>query len=403
MNGNDYSIIKAANRTLILNTIAEFGPISVVDIMRKINLSRPTVEKLVQKLLHEGMIEKSGTARQSVSVGRSAQLYDVGSDRYFSIGIDFEVPKIRLTVINLRMQTVYYTSWECDENKAVSKVISRLVSEIRLAINAICVHGKSDWQVIGIGIGICGQLDLLNKVSLHVERIDGWRNIRLAEILEREFDVPVSMRNDVHMLAMVKKEERLRANVRNYIYVSLRSGIGMALFINGELFTGTLGNAGFLGHTTVNYLGAPCRCGNFGCLETYLRPERLAAEYASLTQNNISYEGLYEKFVQLDSTAVAVMQEAFIVLGKAVANVIKTIDIHNIVFNGLPDDHRGLILSWISEGIRATTIDVIYKNIHVEDESMPSEDAAKGGAMLMIREFFADPKLFLSPEIPALL
>jgi len=400
VNGNDYSIIKAANRTLILNTIAEFGPISVIDIIRRINLSRPTVETLMRELLQNGVIGKSGTIQRRMGVGRTAQLYDIGNNRYFSIGVDFEVPTIRLAVINLKMQIVYYVSWTCDEIKTVDKVIEKLIAEIHHAINIVCTQVESDRQIVGIGIGICGQLDLKNKVSLRVERINGWTNIKLAEILRKEFDVPVSMRNDVHMLSIVKKEERLRANVRDYIYVSLRSGIGMALFMKGELFTGMLGNAGFLGHTTVNYSGPLCRCGNYGCLEAYLHPQQLVSAYSLLTHDHITYEHFYEEFVQLNTNAVAVMREAFVILGKAIGNVVKIIDINNIVLNGLPLDHKELIMSWISEGLHAMTIDAIYKNIHIEDESMQAEDAAKGGAMLMIRKFFADPKLFLSPEIP---
>lgn len=398
MNGNDYSIIKAANRTLILNTIAEYGAISIMDIIRKIRLSRPTVENLIRDMQLDGIVEKSGTAK--VGVGRSAQLYKIAGNKYFSIGIDLEFPDLRIVVINLKMETVYHQAWTMSPNHSVQDIIARMIEEIRQAISAAQLDNSREdaRQLIGIGVGLCGQLDMRNKVSLNIERINGWRHVKLAEILQEAFDVPVSLRNDVHMMAMVNKEDRLKQSVRNYIYISLRSGIGMALFLKGELYTGMMGNAGFLGHTTVNYMGPRCRCGNHGCLETYLHPARLVQHYESMTQENISYDRLLKRFADRDEAAVAVMREAYVIFGKTISNLVKIVDVYNLVINGLPSEGKELLIGWIHDGIRESTLDAVYQNIHIEDEILAEADMAKGGAMLMIRKFFADPKLNLQPE-----
>lgn len=397
MGKNDYSIIKAANRKLILNTISEYGAISITDMIHKLQLSRPTVESTVRQLLEDGIIEKAGLNK--VGVGRSAQLYEIGQQRYFSIGLDLEFPAIRIAVINLKLQNIYSDSWVCSLEDDTEHILERLIARIRLAIETALGSRQKERRLLGIGIGICGQIDMNSKISLFVERVSNWRNVPLVNILKREFNVPVSMRNDVHMLSLVKRGQRNRDGILNCIYICLRSGIGMALFLQGDLFSGMMGNAGYLGHTSVDIFGPQCHCGNHGCLENYLSPKQLTHEYAQITNKTVTYPQMLELLEKNDATATQIMIRAYEIFGKAVANVVKITDIHNIIVNGLPDQGGGILLQAFRTGIAQATIDPIMKNICIYQEELMENDAAKGSAQMMIHKFFAEPQLQLMPDM----
>lgn len=395
MHGNDYTIIKAANRQLIINTIAEFGAMSVMEILHNTRLSRPTIETLVKELQQDGILEDAGVTK--TSVGRSAKLYTIGTQRHFSIGVDFEYPVLRVCAVNLAEHPVYSMQHTFQGGEAQEDIIRRIIDMVREAIHHVPGQKDGETNLLGIGVGICGLIDRETKQSISIERIEGWRNVELVRILKEEFSCPVHMRNDVHMLSLIHQKQRLRKGAEDYIYISLRSGIGMGLFMRGNLFSGAQGNAGYFGHTSVDINGPRCCCGNRGCLETYMNPIQMATNYYLATQQHIDYDELLSRFENGSQDAAAVFQQAYVILGKAISNVIKITDIQHLVINGMPNIRTDQLLSWIHEGINSNTLPAISRNVTIEPEFFNGEEAL-GAGIYILRHFFADPKLIMTPE-----
>lgn len=396
MKGNDYSIIKAANRTLIYNTLLTMGPMSIMEVLYETRLSRPTVENTVRDMISDGLIEKAGISK--LSVGRSAQLYQIGTHTLFAMGVDLEFPAIRLAILNLQGERQYVDIWQCDPDAPANEIIEQLISHMKAAVAQVVGDGNSQQQLIGIGIGIGGLLDLQQGVSLSHERIREWKNIPLSKLLKKEFNVHVTVRNDVHMLAFIHRSDRIKQGISNYNYISLRSGIGMVSYINGDMYSGAMGNAGFFGHTSVDFNGPPCRCGSRGCLEGYMSAARLLQQYTEQTGKTIDYDTLLTLCAENEPVTTRILCDAYHLFGKAIANTIKIMDIENVVINGLPERVKALLLQWVKEGIASCLDERVNQHVNVCDETLSEEEKPMGAALLMLQRFINTPKLRLAPK-----
>lgn len=394
MRGNSYSIIKEANRQLLLNTIQEKGPMTVAELLHSTHLSRPTIETLLRVLQEERVIEENGCIRGVV--GRSSKAYSICGRHYFSVGVDFEYPSLHISAVNLNREAVCTENYRFCKSATSNQIIQKMIEMIHEVIRHI-PQKEEAIELLGIGVGISGMIDRKSRESISIERLPSWQHIRLPELLEKEFQMPVHMRNDVHMLSWIRQDLRSNAGLSDYLYISMRSGIGMALYFHKKMYGGTLGNAGFFGHTTLDINGPLCCCGNRGCLETYLSSAQLCANYALLSKQNIEYDELLERFNQHDSNAREVLHQAYRILGKAISNVLKITDMQHIVISGLPKVDTAQLVQWIHEGVRSNIMPDISGHVVIETEELDGQEAV-GAGIYILKHFFADPKLIVKPE-----
>lgn len=396
MHANDYTIVRVANRQLLINTVYEFGPLTVMELSRRAHLSRPTVETLLRELVSEGVFAEVGTSKEGV--GRSAKLYGIGVERYFSIGVDFEYPALRVCAVNFAERPVCSVMHRFEQTDTPRAIIARMKEMIADVMGRIPrPEDGRQIDLLGIGVGISGLIDRDTQTSISIERLQGWRDVRLADILRQEFNLPVYMQNDVHMLSLVRQKECFRRGISDYLYLSMRSGIGMAMFFKKKLLGGTQGNAGYFGHTTMDVNGPLCCCGNRGCLEIYLSPTQLITNYFFATQQRVEYKELLERFGNGDPAATETMRNAYNIFGKAISNVIKITDIQYLIINGMPEQQTARLIGWIHEGINSNTLPAVSGNVVIEAEKLEDTEAL-GAGIFVLRKFMANPKLSLAPQ-----
>lgn len=122
-------------------------------------------------------------------------------------------------------------------------------------------------QVLGIGLGIPGLLDRAAGKSIESPNL-GWRGVAVAEPFRREFGLPVEMDNDVRVHAMGELLFGAGRGHRHFMLITLGTGIGSGIVLDGELYRGPTGLAGEFGHQTILRDGPLCGCGNHGCIES---------------------------------------------------------------------------------------------------------------------------------------
>ena len=110
----------------------------------------------------------------------------------------------------------------------------------------------------------------------------GIRELPIARLLRQEFGLPTAIENDARACALAERLFGAGKAVDDFFYVTVSNGIGGALFLNGALYTGALGNAGELGHCTAVENGRPCGCGKRGCLEAHAAGPAITKNYMEL-------------------------------------------------------------------------------------------------------------------------
>ncbi|MHB8926482.1 MAG: ROK family protein [Bacillota bacterium] len=142
-------------------------------------------------------------------------------------------------------------------------IISGIVELLR---EVISVSGATKRELAGIGLGIPGLIDSSLGLSIFSPNLF-WHNVQVVRPIEREFNLPTFMDNDVRCATLAEAWYGAGRGVSNLICLTIGTGIGSGLMLEGQLVRGATESAGEIGHMTIEKDGPPCSCGNRGCLE----------------------------------------------------------------------------------------------------------------------------------------
>lgn len=215
-------------------------------------------------------------------------------DTPYVVGVDVGGQTTKIGVVDMRGQVLAQTVIRTDTHDEVEPYIDELAEAIDKVIADAGVTG----QVRGIGMGIpngnyyTGEIE--NAVNLK------WGNkgvIPVAKLLkERMNGIPVALTNDANAAAMGEMTYGAARGMKNFIMITLGTGVGSGIVINGEVVYGHDGFAGELGHTcAVRHNGRLCNCGKTGCLETYTSATgvaRTAREWLDMSEEPSSLRSL---------------------------------------------------------------------------------------------------------------
>ncbi len=389
--GNSIRVLKEANKYLVLQCIMTLAPLSTEDIIKNTGLSRPTVLNILRELEEEDVIIKDGFSESSG--GRSAALLTLNGSKHYAVGIDFEFPTVRMVIANLKGEI-------CSSKKLVyRKDIEKeeLLQDFYLNLHAFIGGSGIDPAMLdGMGVGISGVIDSARGMSLTIERIANWSNVTLKDELERHFGIPVYIRNDVHLLGLVEKRLFLPDDLTDFIYVAIRSGIGSITYQHNKPMRGDKGNAGFIGHTTVNPEGALCHCGSRGCLETYAGQLAVEACYRDLSGNQVSFNDVMRLSCEEDPCAIRVLKQAGFFFGIALANLVKTYEIPHVIIGCIPERDSRVFMQATEEALHDHIPDSLHLDAKLRIGHLLEEQYALGGCYLVFEHMFSKPKLALS-------
>jgi glucokinase len=230
--------------------------------------------------------------------------------------------------------------------KFVVDRIVGLIADVREEI--LSKHGGVPEDFAGVGVGSPGPLDRSTGTVINTPNL-GWRNFPLRDLIANAAGLPATLDNDANCATYGEWWLGAGRNVDTLIGLTLGTGIGGGIVLNGEIFHGVSDAAGEIGHMTIDSTGRKCKCGNYGCLEAYasgpaiaLRAmEGIEAGTESLLPalvdgrlENISAATVYEAVVLGDPYANDVMRETAKFLGAGVANIINILNPEMVVIAG---------------------------------------------------------------------
>lgn len=152
-------------------------------------------------------------------------------------------------------------------NEGVDAVVNRLVS----AINDIILKNKlAVSQINAISIACAGGIDTAKGIVVTPSpHLPGWANLSLTQIIKTKTGIVTYVLNDASAAALGEQRYGIGKGIKNLVLLTVGTGIGGGIIVNGNLYLGARGGAGEFGHMTVEANGPKCGCGNFGCLELY--------------------------------------------------------------------------------------------------------------------------------------
>jgi predicted NBD/HSP70 family sugar kinase len=255
-------LIKEANLKLVFKLIYDNVSISRADIANITNLSPTTISSLADELIKEGLVIATGTGSLPSS-GRKPVLLSVNAPSRNIICIDLHEDGYYAAMFDLccEQKQEYFIRLE-DYNRLGISVIS--------TIDSILKEHKSDKEkLLGLCIGAPGVIDPESMRIISSTIIPIGKDNNFYDIIKKWYpDKRIELINESALSAYCEKQ--FAPDVKAYsdlIYIDVHTGIGAGIIIDGQIFKGLGNMAGEFGHTSIDYNGSICKCGNRGCIE----------------------------------------------------------------------------------------------------------------------------------------
>lgn len=183
------------------------------------------------------------------------------------IGIDVGGTNVKIALVDGEGKIIYSNSVPTYAQMGYEYTVNNIKQAIRDLMKETNTDAK---EIEGIGFDFPGQVDYKTGVVKLAPNIPGWINVPIAQMIEEEFNIPTRIDNDVRCAALGELKFGAGKGCENFVCITVGTGIGSGLVINGQLVRGAANAAGEIGHIKLQMNGGPiCGCGDTGCLEAF--------------------------------------------------------------------------------------------------------------------------------------
>jgi predicted NBD/HSP70 family sugar kinase len=232
------SLLRAINERTLLELIHRQGPLSRAQAARISGLSKPTVSLSLAALLDAGLVREVGRSRGER--GPSALLYELNPMAGWVVGIDVGRRWVRAAIADIAGTIVAHR----DERAKVSSA-KTLIGQIGGIARRLASEAGVRWdQVTHAALGSPGVFDPAHGYVAMAPNLPGWGRHGLVEAVREELGTNMNFENDVNLAALAERAHGHGRNVSSFVFLSVGTGIGMALVIDGQLYRGAHGAAG---------------------------------------------------------------------------------------------------------------------------------------------------------------
>jgi glucokinase len=304
----------------------------------------------------------------------------------YRIGVDLGGTNIAVGLVNENYEIVAAVSVPTNAGRPVDQV----VDSIGNAIDAVMEKGGvtiADCAMIGVGAP--GTVDVAQGVVICSYSL-AWNRVPLASMLKERFGIPVRLDNDANCAALAEVKAGSAKGYNNVVLVTLGTGIGTGIVINGSIYTGLKGNGTEMGHVLIDYDGELCFCGRKGCWDAYAsataliiqakraasgRPESLLNRVPEITGKSV-----FDAAKQGDITAKAVVKKYCEYLALGISNIVNALAPEMILLGGGISREGDLILNPVRDYIKEYCFDTREEGLPVLGVASMGNDAGIVGA-----------------------
>lgn len=415
--GRNITGVKAHNLRAVLLTLLRRGPLSRVDLTHLTGLSSTTITNLIAELLESGVVVEAGKEATSLhrevagkpNTGRPPRLLQLVPEARCAVGIHIGVDTLHIGVADLFGQLHSHQIVPHHEDQTPEQTLHRAADLVEQAVAEAGIGrpgtalGRS--CLVGVGVGASGLTDPGTGVNILAPNL-GWREVPVRDILAERLGYPVAVDNNVRAMALAEAMFGAGREVHSLIFVYGRVGVGAGFVVDGELYHGSHAGAGEIGHTTVIPAGgAPCRCGNTGCLETLVAEAEIVRQAAILAARHpgstlaayledtteAPIDRVFAAAQAGDRAAQTLLSERAFYIGTALANLVNIVNPDMIILGGVFAAGNGYLLPMITETMRQRSFAGLGDRTTVCATTFGRKVGVIGAAALALDAFFYRP------------
>jgi predicted NBD/HSP70 family sugar kinase len=283
-----------------------------------LGIAPPVITQLVRELIDDGLVvELENSPSQG---GRPARLLGLVSSAGHAIGVKVAPDHASFVEVSLDGTVVRATDVPFDASAVMG--VSQLTESLLQFV------AESSVPLLGVGVGLPGTVDQQDGGIVDSTQLN-WNQVPLGPVLRRALHLPVIIDNNVNALSIAERLFGQGRSYKDFLVVTIGTGIGAGIVSDGVVFRGHSGGAGDIGHMPFDQTGPVCQCGNRGCLEAFIGEAQLvnlAHEAGVLSPNVTEIAALVSLADSGDAAARTIFEHAGRRLGQAVAGVVNILD-----------------------------------------------------------------------------
>ena len=313
---------------------------------------------------------------------------DLGKDAIaatmWTLGIDIGGTEVKLAVVDDRAKICYESSNPTLADRGLASFLAELRSHIDDVLAAARKRGAA---VSAIGIGVPGLVHD-NRIVGGINNLPVLRGVSLADELAA-IDLPIAVENDGFLMGVAESRFGVATNSANVVFLTVGTGIGAALKLNGRFYRGASSRACEIGHMVLSYGGAPCSCGNRGCFEVMASTSALVRRYTSLAeigestpQAPLTGPDLVRRYRDAEPAAIEAFNWHFDHLAAGVASLINIFDPQQVVIGGGITESGAFYLAELRKRVSEGIMEASIRNTSIDLAGLGNRAGFIGAACL---------------------
>jgi len=359
---------------------------SRADLVTLTGAPRSTVSARVEQLLQSGLVLEGGTGDSRG--GRPPTLLAFNRNAGLVLAVDLGATSVKVALTDLAGEILASLSHELEISEGPEPVLAEVN---RLADLLLTELGRSPDDVKAIGVGVPGPVEFASGRLVHPPIMAGWHDYAVPLAFQR-FGCPVYVDNDVNVVAA--GELGSARNEENFLVVKIGTGIGCGIVVHGQIYRGTQGCAGDIGHIYIPHGDTViCRCGNENCLEAIAGGGALARAAAAKGLPVHHVKDLVRLALEGEPAALELIRNAGREIGGVLASLVNIFNPSRIVLVGSVAEAGNALLAGIREVVYRRSLPLAARALEITVSEQGKVDGQLGAAQLAIESLLDDDRV----------
>lgn len=392
-------LIVSAHEAQVIAALRKYEEVSRTDIARLTGWSRPKVTGEVGKLIKRGILMETGEGESQG--GRRPRLLKFNNVLGYIVGVDIGATSIDIALADLNAQVL---ARDCGPADVRDEPLVLLGDVKQRILTILAKRGLRADQVLGIGVGVPGPVDFAKGVLVAPPLMPAWEGFSIRGYFHAAFPSSfVAVDNDVNIMALGELQAGAGADVDNFIFVKIGTGIGAGIVCNGRVHRGSNGSAGDIGHIGVDPNGPICRCGNPGCLEMMAAGPAIAyrateaaqsgqsailAQKLSAAGGTLRAEDVGAAAREGDRAAIEIIQSSGRMIGDVLAGLVNFFNPSMILVGGGVANIGNQLLASIRQAVLRRSTALATRELNISYSPMSTEAGVTGAIHLALEHLF---------------
>ncbi len=313
------------------------------------------------------------------------------TDDRLVVSVDLGGTHLRVGCVDASGNVIYKIKVPAEARSGSDRVLEKVYQ----SIEQIRREAVGERSIVGVALGFPGIVHPEKGIVYQSPHFPDWKNLDLLSFFKSRIQETIIIDNDANLAALGEAWKGAGQRKKNFIMITLGTGMGGGLVLNRQVWHGDRGFAGEIGHICVDIDGPPCGCGSHGCLETYASASAIGTliekvdderglerllEKSGLTRGRLSFQFFYEQAMDGDIFANAIFKKFGFYLGVGIATMVNTLGMETIIIGGGVSEALKFFIQPALKEIRERTYQEVADKVQIEAGQLGDEAGLVGGA-----------------------